>query len=136
MIRLSDLEGAWQLSRDITDRQAGLAGRLDGTAVWRPDGTGLRQVEDGILHYGSAPPMRAQRVYLWRETADGLEILFEDGRPFHRLEAGTCGDRHLCDPDIYDVTYAFGDWPRWGTTWRVRVPRKNLIIRSRFAPLG
>jgi len=134
MIVLADLEGAWRLCRTVEDLRAGVTGRLEGRSVWRPDGIGLRQQEDGVLRYGASPPMPARRVYLWRETDAGLAVHFDDGRPFHAIAAGRSTARHLCPPDTYDVTYAFGDWPRWRQTWRVTGPRKDAVVESRFAP--
>jgi hypothetical protein len=66
------------------------------------------QEEAGTLHYGDAPPIRAERRYLWRAEGDGLAVFFEDGRPFHRVGPGRLSDRHDCAPDTYDVTYLFG----------------------------
>lgn len=132
MITLDDLEGRWRLERRIEDRRAGVVGRFEGTCDWVPDGEGLRQVEEGLLHYGAATPMRASRVYLWRAVGEGLQVLFEDGRPFHRLRAGQVEDRHHCPPDIYDVRYDFSDWPRWVQDWTVTGPRKDATLTSRF----
>ncbi|MEY3002874.1 MAG: hypothetical protein RLZZ491_50 [Pseudomonadota bacterium] len=136
MITLADLRGGWQLSRQIVDHRAGVTGTLTGRCDWTPDGLGLRQSEDGMLHFGSAPPMPASRVYLWRAEGHDLAVFFEDGRPFHRLGPGQWADRHRCAPDLYDVAYAFGDWPEWTQRWRVTGPRKDLTIESRFVPLG
>jgi len=136
MISLADLEGEWLLRRSIEDRKAGVSGRFDGRSVWRRDGAGLQQEETGLLHYGTAPPMQATRRYLWREDAAGLCVLFEDGRPFHRLRAGAMRDRHLCAPDTYDVTYDLSDWPDWQQVWRVTGPRKDSVLRSRFSRDG
>lgn len=129
---LAYLEGRWRLERRIEDRRAGIVGRFDGTCDWVPDGQGLRQVEEGVLQYGTAAPMRASRVYLWRAEEDGLAVLFEDGRPFHRLGADRVADRHHCPPDIYDVRYDFGDWPQWMQEWTVTGPRKDATLTSRF----
>lgn len=134
MIGLSDLEGCWRLDRVIEDRRAGLTGRLSGTCAWRPDAAGLVQEEEGVLRYGDGPPMQASRRYLWREAGEALAILFEDGRPFHRLAPGRQSDTHLCPPDTYEVTYLFGDGRDFATVWRVTGPRKDLLIRSRYAP--
>ncbi len=138
MIDLSDLEGRWHLTRRIEDLRAGLSGRLEGEAIWLRDADGLRQEERGLLHYGSAPPMQASRVYLWRAEQDGLIVLFEDGRPFHRLRPGSVSgpvaDRHLCPPDVYDVRYTFEAWPVWEQHWHVTGPRKDARITSRFTP--
>lgn len=136
MITLAELAGRWRLSREITDARAGLTGHLDGTCDWLPDGAGLRQVEQGVLHYGTAPPMQAARVYLWRAVPGGLAVFFEDGRPFHHLCAGRMTDRHWCDPDLYDVTYDLARWPDWTQAWRISGPRKDLHIVNRFQPLG
>ena len=134
MITLHSFEGRWHLSRVIEDNRAGLTGRLEGTCAWRPDGDGLRQEESGLLHYGDGPPMQASRVYLWRDSPAGVQVLFEDGRPFHRFDPDTGTDRHYCDPDIYDVTYDLSAWPIWTQSWHVIGPRKDALITSRFSP--
>ena len=131
MIQLKDLEGHWTLSRQIDDRRAGLTGRFDGVANWRPDADGLVQEETGHLHYGDAPPMQATRRYLWRQTPAGLAVFFDDGRPFHIL-TDTLSAHHDCPPDVYDVTYRFTDWPDWQSQWVVTGPRKDAVIVSRY----
>ena len=136
MIALADLEGAWRLTRHILDHRAGLTGHLEGTSHWSPDAHGLRQEETGLLHYGAAPPMQAARAYLWRQAGAGLAVFFADGRPFHSLGPDRLSDRHLCDPDIYDVTYDLSRWPDWIQVWHVTGPRKDAVITSRFQRLA
>lgn len=135
MIALSDLEGGWRLTRRIEDFRAGLVGTLEGTCHWLPDEDGLRQEEQGLLRFGQAAPMQATRVYLWRQDGADLVVFFEDGRPFHRL-SDRLSDRHLCDPDTYDVAYDMARWPDWTQSWRVTGPRKDARILSRFQPLA
>jgi hypothetical protein len=132
VIALADLEGRWTLDRRIDDRRAGLTGRLTGTCVWRPDGQGLVQHETGILHYGDAAPIRAERRYLWRADGEGLAVFFEDGRPFHRIGPGRTSDTHDCAPDTYDVTYVFDGPAAFSTTWAVAGPRKDQVIHSLY----
>jgi hypothetical protein len=136
VIGLADLNGLWRLIRRIEDARAGLTGHLQGTSRWLPDGDGLRQEEEGVLRYGTGAPMQAMRVYLWRETPEGLTVFFEDGRPFHRLAAAQLSDRHRCAPDTYDVSYDFSGWPDWTQVCRVTGPRKDAVITSMFQPLG
>lgn len=136
MIGLGDLQGLWRLTRAIVDARAGVTGHLEGTSLWRPDGAGLVQEEQGLLQYGSAPPMQAARRYLWRVDGPGLAVCFTDGRPFHRLSPAVLTDRHWCDPDTYDVTYDLSRWPDWTQVWHVTGPRKDAVITSRFQPLG
>ena len=133
---LMDFTGDWTVMRTIEDRLAG-AGRFEGTARFSPDGTGLRYTEAGILTLSTGASMRAERTYLWRAIEAGLiEVLFDDARPFHRFDpnAGGAGERHYCDPDIYDVVYDFTKWPEWVSTWTVKGPRKDYIMRSTYRP--
>ena len=135
MITLAELEGRWSLEREIDDRRAGLQGHLSGVCVWKPDGAGLVQEEAGMLRYGDTPPIRAERRYLWRSDGDGLAVFFDDGRPFHRIGPGRLSDRHLCDPDTYDVAYVFDGTRSFSTDWRVMGPRKDHLIHSVYTRL-
>jgi len=132
VITLAELEGHWTLTRRIDDRRAGLTGRLIGTCLWRRDAAGLVQEEIGTLHYGCAPPIRAERRYLWREVGVGLAVFFEDGRPIYDLAPGRLSTRHDCAPDTYDVTYVFDGSFSFSTTWRVTGPRKYQFIHSTY----
>lgn len=132
MIGLDDLEGTWRLSREIEDRRLGCAGRLDGEATWTAVPDGLVQEERGRLRFGDGPEMAAHRRYLWSAEGQTLHVRFEDGRAFHRLGPDHLSDIHLCPPDIYEVDYRFEGRGVFATTWHVRGPRKNLVIRSRF----
>lgn len=134
MITLADLAGEWALTRRIIDHLGGREGRFVGECHWRPDAHGLRQEEQGLLHYADAPPMQANRSYLWRAEGGGLAVYFDDGRPFHCLALGRLFDRHHCAPDIYDVRYDFSQFPDWTQSWQVAGPRKNMTIISRFQP--
>ena len=134
MITLDDLRGHWRLEREIEDLSAGLTGTLAGAAVWRDHAGGLIQEETGTLEFADAPPMQAERRYLWRAEGDGLAVFFADGRPFYSIAPGRLKDRHSCPPDIYDVAYVFSDNGAFSTDWRVIGPRKDLIIRSHYAP--
>jgi hypothetical protein len=76
--------------------------------------------------------MEAERVYLWRASGAGIEVLFDDGRPFHRID-DSAEAAHWCDPDQYDVTYEFGRWPKWSSRWRVLGPRKDYVMVSNYS---
>lgn len=123
---LWDFEGNWQVARRIEDALSGQEGRFDGTAAFVRDEVGLRYAERGVLTLGSAT-MEAERVYLWRASGDGIEVLFDDGRAFHRID-GSAEAAHWCDPDQYDVTYDFAGWPKWSSRWRVVGPRKDYVM--------
>ncbi|MFW2542610.1 DUF6314 family protein [Primorskyibacter sp. 2E107] len=129
-----DFEGAWTYAREIDDATGLGAGAGQGTARFiRQDGA-LRYDEEGQIAFATTPPMKGSRRYLWRETPAGAAVFFEDGRAFHDvdLRQGSPAAAHWCDPDQYDVTYDFSDWPRWSSLWRVKGPRKDYTMRTTY----
>ena len=94
------------MSRRIEDALSGQLGSFEGSASFVRDELGLRYSERGVLTLGGTS-MEAERVYLWRSSGDGIEVLFDDGRAFHRID-DSAEAAHWCVPDQYDVTYAFG----------------------------
>lgn len=132
---LDAFEGGWNLDRSIDDRKTGQAGRFLGEATFTPGDKGLIYREEGLLTLGAAAPLVATRSYLWRaDGAGGIEVLFEDGRPFHGFgpDAGPEAS-HWCDPDTYHVTYDFAPWPDWSATWSVAGPSKAYRMVARYA---
>ncbi len=130
-----DFVGEWRIDREITHDNAPPA-RFAGLARLELDGEGLSYAEAGELVIAGAPPMQAERQYLWRTgPTGGIEVFFADGRPFHAFDPNAAApqDRHWCDTDIYDVRYDFGDWPDWRADWRVSGPRKTYRMMSRFS---
>lgn len=136
--RLTDFNGLWRLTRIIREA-SGQEARFSGEARFAPDDAGLCYDESGELTLPGQAPVRAMRRYLWRPGAGGgIEVLFDDGRPFHRIAPGMARpqDRHHCDPDLYEVTYDFANWPEWRAQWRVRGPRKDYTLVSTYRRPG
>lgn len=131
-MNLSDFEGQWHLSRQIDDQTGLGVGLMQGSAVFHRDPDGLRYEEDGQLSFASQPPMRAQRTYLWQPDGQGVRVLFADGRAFHHIDLSHLQPQaaHWCDPDQYDVSYDFSDWPDWTSEWSVKGPRKDYRMRT------
>lgn len=131
-VTLWDFEGAWVLERRIL-HDDGPDAKFRGSARFIPDETGLIYEEKGLMKIDGHRPVSAQRRYLWREDEDGaIEVLFEDGRAFHRIDGDAPEDSHWCDPDTYDVRYEFGHWPDWISTWKVSGPRKSYRMVSNY----
>jgi hypothetical protein len=136
-MRLDAFEGDWRIDRVIEDIRAGRTGRLTGTASFTRLPEGLAYVEEGKLTLRDAPPMTATRRYLWRDGgANTIEVLFSDGRFFHRFYADETrpAAEHACPPDRYRVRYDFTRWPRWQAEWRVQGPAKDYAMVTRYAP--
>ncbi|GGD34895.1 DUF6314 family protein [Sinisalibacter lacisalsi] len=136
MPQLDDFTGRWRIARRIEDAWMDTTGLFEGVARFTPDAEGLLYSEVGELRLPQEPPMAARRKLLWRQDGAGIAVLFEDGRPFHRIDpaARVVQDWHDCDPDAYDVTYNFTRWPHWRMIWKVCGPRKDYVSISDFRP--
>ena len=134
MLAPSDFLGSWRVERRIDDRRAGVAGRFDGTAAFAPQEGGLRYREEGTLRLGDGPALAAARESLWRWGGEGIEVLFADGRPFHRFvpEGRATGTEHPCGGDLYRVVYDLTAWPAWSTLWEVEGPTKSYALRTAY----
>lgn len=135
-MKLEAFEGAWDVRKTVEDLAAGQVWQFAGQVRFDRDDDGLRYVETGQLTREGLPAMTATREYLWRQTGAGIAVFFDDGRPFHTVtapdKAGSAADVHFCDPDTYKVLYEFSDWPVWQSTWVVRGPRKDYVMRSYY----
>jgi hypothetical protein len=134
-MRLAAFEGDWLLARAVEDLRAGETGTLTGTARFTHDAGGLAYLEEGTLTLGAGPAGAASRRYLWRDAGAGaIEVLFPDGRFFHRFHPDEPAPAavHDCPPDRYRVRYDFRSWPRWTAEWRVRGPRKNYVTVTHY----
>lgn len=137
-MELSDFVGGWRIERRIR-HDAGGEAAFEGVAWLKPDGVGLAWREEGTLRMEGRPPLAATRRLLWRAEAPGVvAVLFEDGRPFHRIDLHEPrpADTHPCGRDLYRVAYDFTAWPRWTAAWRVDGPRHAYALVSRHAPLA
>ncbi len=131
--------GTWIIERVIHDNLSGTDSLFSGTAsITRNfEGSALQGAwlyhEEGRMRIPGLPPMTAERRYLWQPQEGGFACYFEDARPFHRMSVGALTQSdHWCDPDQYDVSYEFGNWPAWASVWTVKGPRKDYDMRSEF----
>ncbi len=130
--RIEDFAGPWRLSKEIADRR-GPDGRFGGVARIEPADGAWAYSEAGRLQLDGAAPLSAERRYLWVPAADGVDVSFDDGRPFHHLPFDGGGAAHDCDPDRYRVIYDFGGWPLfWEARWEVSGPRKDYTMICRY----
>lgn len=125
---LSDFAGDWRVTRRIADAR-GPDAVFEGAASWRPDGDSMLYHESGTMTLAGHPPLHATRRYVWTED---LAVHFEDGRLFHRVPPEGGMARHWCDPDVYELTYAFEAWPCFAVHWRVTGPRKDYRAETEY----
>ncbi|WP_255770401.1 DUF6314 family protein [Pseudarthrobacter sulfonivorans] len=132
--------GQWSVERHLLDRATGTRGTFSGVVhfVSTHDG-GLTLREEGTMRWPTFTGP-ASREYLVRDAdrPDALDVLFADGRPFHRMsftpEANL--DRHWCDPDTYRVAYRYRGPDAFGYTWDVSGPNKDLLLTSELQRLS
>ncbi|MBD3679459.1 MAG: trigger factor [Rhodobacteraceae bacterium] len=128
---IAEFEGDWTVEKRIEDRRAGEVLELRGVVRFVADGDVWRVEETGQLIAPGRPALETRRVYLWRAAGPEIEVLFEDGRPFHSfLPEGQPQARHDCAPDLYRVSYDFAGWPEWHATWTVSGPRKDYTMAA------
>jgi hypothetical protein len=126
------LRGRWTVQRTIN----GEAGHFAGTAEFTPAGDApnvTRWVEHGDLTLG-AYTGPARRALTLHADADGLEVRFDDGRPFHDLDLrdGHWEPTHLCGPDTYRGTFDLSGEDHFSVTWRVSGPGRDDTIVSDY----
>lgn len=132
---LTDFLGHWSLDRHVTPFDGQPEATATGRARFEATDTGLIYRETLDLVIAGHAPVRAERSYLWRAVEAAIAVDFSDGRPFHSFEPnGRSEAAHWCDPDQYDVAYDFEDWPDWTSTWRVKGPRKDYAMVTRYVP--
>ena len=134
-LSLADFEGGWRIVRRI-ESEGGVS-EFRGAAVLTPRGGGHLWAESGRLRMPDGRVLGAERRYLWREGAGGIEVLFEDGRPFHPIRQDGGEVVHDCPPDTYRGAYEFRAFPVWSLRWRVTGPRKDYVstaVHRRLAP--
>jgi hypothetical protein len=140
MRKLSDFIGRWRIERRIEDRHMAGTGLFEGAALFVADGQGLAYEEAGELRLPAGAGMKSTRRYLWRQDApEAIDVLFEDGSDFHRIETGreVVTAWHDCMPDTYEVSYNFSrfrdETPSWRAIWQVTGPRKDYTMITDYS---
>lgn len=127
------LAGTWQVDRDLHEARDDQAGRFVGTAEFVPEGDGLRWTETGTAELGTFAGA-ASRVLLVVPGEHGWEVRFDDERFFHPLDLtdGCSRVDHPCGEDHYRGELRVEGPDRFVIAWRVRGPRKDQTIVSRY----
>jgi hypothetical protein len=139
------LLGSWSVERTLWDRSSDARGTFTGVVRFSPnDDGGLAFHEEGTMHWptpaGDTFTGPASRDYVLHPTAvpDAMDMMFPDGRPFHRMSFRdeSSQDEHWCDPDTYRVTYALRGPDEFSYAWDVHGPRKDQLLESVLRRLG
>ena len=133
-LEMEDFTGClWAISRQIIDHtqdaKLTFIGRCEVSDGWYQE-TGQMVLPDG-------QSLSSTRRYRWGATLEGVDVHFDDGRFFHRIDLAhaSAQARHFCDPDDYEVSYEFTQWPVWTSLWKVKGPRKDYEMDSSYRKL-
>jgi len=130
----SFLSGEWSLSRTISDARQNMPGVMQATAVIGPHGEGYAYSEEGELCFGDYRET-AHRAYLYNFPEPHIaEILFDDGRPFYRLDlsGGFWTVEHVCGDDTYRGAFRADGPDVWRSNWYINGPNKEIVLDSRY----
>tara|TARA_B110000483_G_scaffold218197_1_gene271295 strand:- start:124 stop:567 length:444 start_codon:yes stop_codon:yes gene_type:complete len=134
-LKMVDFTGClWVISRYIIDHTEDakliFTGRCEVSDAWYQ--------ENGQMVLPDGQALSSTRRYRWDATLEGVDVHFDDGRFFHRIDLAHTAtqDRHFCDPDDYAVSYVFTEWPIWTSLWKVKGPRKDYEMHSRYQKLA
>lgn len=125
--------GSWAYTRQLEDRFAGTQGKATGAADFTLAGDGLNWREKGRLNLNGTKTLvtRRYRIVPGEDIDSDWMVLFEDGRPFHPLRPDHEVE-HLCRSDLYEGLIRAVGQDRFETSWRVKGPKKDQLIRTAY----
>lgn len=123
------LAGRWQLDRRLIDHARGESGCFHGELLITTAGDGLEWAESGTLRWDGRE-LPATRRLLLQPGAEGWQMTFADGRPFHPWRPGV-EVHHPCGADLYRGLVR-ATRTRMRVTWWVTGPAKDQEIHSRL----
>lgn len=126
----SYFEGDWQLVRIIENVTEGVIGEVWGQARFMPDGEGLACSESGVLRFGGHD-FHTGRRSLWRFEDERIEVLYQDGRPFHDFLTRDPIALQISGDARYRISYEF-DRGTWLARWEMTGPSETYRMDTRY----
>lgn len=115
--------------RLVADFRDGRLKRGIGAAAWRPDG----RMTESLIFDG----FEARRETLWQdEEGGGLRLHFADGLPLVAVSPRERAALHHCGEDVYAARLYRYDDGEIVLGWRVRGPRKDYAMITRYRREG
>jgi hypothetical protein len=127
------LLGSWRVNRSIEDRQAGISGTFQGSALlvippeWQARGVWARYDETGTLEFGGHRGPATRTLGYMRRHDGTVAVFFPDGRPYIDLDlrTGSCERDHPCRDDLYRLKFTVRSLDEFQEHWEVQGPAKN-----------
>lgn len=144
---LNFLCGSWQIEREIDDELTGARSQFIGVAdivpVEIPPPSSViasaLYLEHGTLTVGTHKGPAARRLEMHRNSSDGVDLFFQDGRLFVELNlrVGHWESSHQCANDCYRMATTVQSSELLEERWFVTGPAKRYraaTIMKRLAP--
>jgi hypothetical protein len=129
------LQGTWDVQKIILDLNQKTEGTFKGTLHFKKskeDSRILLYCEEGMLSFQDfeGPSFRSL-FYTFPETYQA-NVYFAPSSFFHDLDlrTGQWSVLHSCGSDLYEGKFSVREENQWQVTWKIKGPRKNLIIDS------
>lgn len=132
------LEGMWKLERSLEDGLRDETGALIGEARFVTADGGLDYREEGMLSLGAHSGAAHQAYRYDFPTPGRAAVSFTDGRFFHDLDltAGIWTCRHRCGDDDYAGEFRALNADLLRVLWRVKGPRKDMLLDGLYRRVG
>ncbi len=133
MIRATQdyFRGDWRLVRIIENVPEGIIGEVWGEATFASDANALTCREQGVMRFQGAD-FHTERTSLWRFPEPGrVEVLYEDGRPFHDFLTRDPIALTIEDDARYEIVYDF-EPGTWISRWQLLGPGRNYMMTTRY----
>ena len=123
--------GDWLMVRIIDNAPEGLIGEVSGEARFVGDGEGLACHETGVLRF-HGEDYHTERRSLWRFPGSGrVEVLHEDGRPFHHFLTERPIALEFSGDASYEIVYEF-EPDTWISRWQLAEPGRTYMMTTRY----
>lgn len=123
--------GEWLFVRIIEDVSEGVIGEVWGEAEFVEDGAGLTCRERGVMRF-RGEDWHSERTSLWRFPEAGrVEVLYEDGRPFHDFLMHDPIALGLDEDASYEIAYEF-EPESWLSRWQMLGPGQDYLMTTRY----
>lgn len=133
MIRATQdyFRGQWLLVRIIENVPEGIIGEVWGEAEFVNDSEGMACRERGVMRF-QGTDFHMERTSLWRFPEAGrVEVLYEDGRPFHDFLTRDPIALTIEEDARYEIVYDFKPGT-WISRWQLLGPGRNYMMTTRY----
>lgn len=126
---------SWQLVRKIYDFQQNESLTMRGIIHFTPLHSNLLSYYEQVQYVFNGITICGSKKYFYKNISEGIEILFDDYKPFVTLKFDnrqTASDIHNCIKDQYKVNFIIRSSTEVTTYISVCGPKKSYYLESQW----